>query len=226
MLEAVWKHGVLFYAVGVMCVLGVISKITVSLTLRRLVKEAGKMGKSLHPLMKLVRAKFEHACMVSDKVQNIRAFVDVPSMAITIGGTIGVMMISFPAGAFKKIGSHLKIIVRPYAFNPVQSISQIVSLATEARMKGLLSLEDKLNEIDEPFLHNSLMLVVDSVDSEKVRKAMEAELEQMNRTLDMLKFKCWYYEQAIKDGSEDRLKALIPDHLPDEIRKAYENAHS
>ena len=52
MLEAVWKHGVLFYAVGVMCVLGVISKITVSLTLRRLVKEAGKMGKSLHPLMK------------------------------------------------------------------------------------------------------------------------------------------------------------------------------
>ncbi len=111
---------------------------------------------------------------------NIRAFVDVPSMAITIGGTIGVMMISFPAGAFKKIGSHLKIIVRPYAFNPVQSISQIVSLATEARMKGLLSLEDKLNEIDEPFLHNSLMLVVDSVDSEKVRKAMDTELEQLD----------------------------------------------
>ena len=43
--------------------------------------------------------------------------------------------------------------------------------------------------------------------------------------LDMLKFKCWYYEQAIKDGSEDRLKALIPDRLPDGIRKAYENAH-
>ncbi|MFR1477673.1 MAG: hypothetical protein ACLSB9_19315 [Hydrogeniiclostridium mannosilyticum] len=41
----------------------------------------------------------------------------------------------------------------------------------------------------------------------------------------MPKFKCWYYEQAIKDGSEDRLKTLIPDHLPDGIRKAYENAH-
>lgn len=76
MLEAVWKHGVLFYGVGVMCILGILSKIIVSLTLRRLVREAGRMGKSLHPLMKLVRAKFEHACMVSDKVQNIRAFVD------------------------------------------------------------------------------------------------------------------------------------------------------
>ena len=58
------------------------------------------------------------------------------------------------------------------------------------------------------------------------RKAhMEAEITRMNRALDMLKFKCWYYEQAIKDGSEDRLKSLIPDRLPEEIRKAYENAH-
>lgn len=113
-------------------------------------------------------------------LRNLKAFMDVPSMAITIGGTIGVMMISFPAGAFKKIGSHLKIIVMPYQYNPTDSVGQIVNLASEARMKGLLSLEDKLSEIDEPFLHNSLMLVVDSVDSEKVRKAMETELEQLD----------------------------------------------
>ena len=58
------------------------------------------------------------------------------------------------------------------------------------------------------------------------RKAhMEAEIAHMNRALDMLKFNCWYYEQATKDGSEDRLKALIPDRLPKEIQRAYENAH-
>lgn len=57
------------------------------------------------------------------------------------------------------------------------------------------------------------------------KKAVEEEMKQLEKTLDMLKFKCWYYEQAIKDGSEDRLKSLIPDHLPDGIRKAYENAH-
>ena len=58
------------------------------------------------------------------------------------------------------------------------------------------------------------------------RKAhMDAEIAHMNRALDMLKFKCWYYEQAIQDGNEDRLKARIPDRLPEEIRTAYENAH-
>ena len=57
------------------------------------------------------------------------------------------------------------------------------------------------------------------------RAHMEAQIAEMSRTLDMLRFKCWYYDQAMKDGNEDRLKELIPDQLPDEIRKAYENAH-
>lgn len=111
---------------------------------------------------------------------NLRAFIDMPSIAITVGGTIGVMMLSFPLEAFKKIGKHLKIVVKPYKFQPEQSIRRIVELATEARMKGLLSLEDKLSGIDEPFLYNSLLLVVDSVDSEKVRQAMETELDQLD----------------------------------------------
>ena len=25
----------------------------------------------------------------------------------------------------------------------------------------------------------------------------------------MLRFKCWYYDQAIQDGSEDRIKSLL-----------------
>ena len=60
---------------------------------------------------------------------------------------------------------------------------------------------------------------------EKQRERLEAELIHMNKVLDMLKFKCWYYEQATRDGSEDRVKRMIPDGLPEDVRKAYENAH-
>ena len=48
---------------------------------------------------------------------------------------------------------------------------------------------------------------------------------QMDRTLDMLKFKCWYYEQAMRDGSEDRVHAMLPDHLPPDIQPIYDHAH-
>ncbi len=60
---------------------------------------------------------------------------------------------------------------------------------------------------------------------EKQKETLEAEISHMNKVLDMLKFKCWYYEQAMQDGSEDRVQSMIPDQLPDEIRQVYENAH-
>lgn len=60
----------------------------------------------------------------------------------------------------------------------------------------------------------------------KQRETVEAEIACMNKVLDMLKFKCWYYEQAMQDGSEERIKGLIPDRLPEGIQQAYENAHN
>ena len=60
---------------------------------------------------------------------------------------------------------------------------------------------------------------------EKQKKTVEAEIAHMNQILDMLRFKCWYYEQAIKDGGEDRIKSLLPDRLPDEIQSLYDHAH-
>ena len=60
---------------------------------------------------------------------------------------------------------------------------------------------------------------------ENQKEHLELEIEKMNKVLDMLKFKCWYYETALKDGSEDNLKELPSDNMPDEIRLAFENAH-
>ena len=60
---------------------------------------------------------------------------------------------------------------------------------------------------------------------EKQSERLEAELIHMNKVLDMLKFKCWYYEQAMRDGCEDQVQSMIPDGLPEDVRRAYENAH-
>ncbi|MDY2922269.1 MAG: MerR family transcriptional regulator [Eubacterium sp.] len=57
------------------------------------------------------------------------------------------------------------------------------------------------------------------------KKAVEEEIESLNRTLNMLKYKCWYYEQALIDGSEDRIQDMLPDHLPAEIQEYYDKGH-
>ena len=52
------------------------------------------------------------------------------------------------------------------------------------------------------------------------KRIVEEEIVRLQKTLDMLKFKCWYY------GNEKNLSAMIPNGLPPEIRKLYDNAHS
>lgn len=60
----------------------------------------------------------------------------------------------------------------------------------------------------------------------KQKQVVETEIERMNQVLDMLKYKCWYYEQAIKDGNEERLLSMMPEDMPEEIREVYKNSHN
>ena len=60
----------------------------------------------------------------------------------------------------------------------------------------------------------------------KQKERVEAEIQQLHKTLDMLTYKCWYYTQAMEDDNEDKAKSLTPDGLPDDIRRAYDNSHS
>ena len=57
------------------------------------------------------------------------------------------------------------------------------------------------------------------------KETVESEIHKLEKVLDMLRFKCWYYEQAIEDGNEDRLMAMLPDKLPEEIQAMYDRAH-
>ena len=74
--EAVAETGIIFYLMLGVGIVGILAKVMNYVTLRKLVNAAGSMSKSTHKLMKLVRAKYEHACMVHDRVENVNAFVE------------------------------------------------------------------------------------------------------------------------------------------------------
>ena len=127
---------------------------------------------------------------------NLKNFFDASSVMVVLGGVIVALMVSFPFSIFKKIPRHLKIILFPTKFVPQDYISQIVELATEARINGLLSLESKLQDDDgggkkkkgkgDPFLRNSMMLIVDAVDPERLRRfwrqSLITSMSAMRRT--------------------------------------------
>lgn len=100
-----------------------------------------------------------------------------PSAALIVfGGTIGATAISFSMREIATVPSLLKIVFVSKMHEPRQTIDMIVSLAEEARREGLLYLENRLVEIDDPFLRKGLQLVVDGTDPEVVKSIMEVEM--------------------------------------------------
>ena len=75
MLETIINTGSILWLLGIMTAVGVLAKVISHITVRKMVRAASEIQKSNHRLMRLVKAKFEHASMVSDKVQNVEAFV-------------------------------------------------------------------------------------------------------------------------------------------------------
>jgi chemotaxis protein MotA len=88
-------------------------------------------------------------------------------------------MVSYPLRFFTKIPGHLRIILRPTKYNPREYITSIVELAKVARRDGILALQDKVETIEDVFFKNSLNLVIDAIDAEKVKTLMENELDYM-----------------------------------------------
>lgn len=56
------------------------------------------------------------------------------------------------------------------------------------------------------------------------KSAVETEIKDLQKTLSLLKYKCWYYETAMKDGNEDAINAMLPDKLPEDIQKLYNDS--
>ena len=109
--------------------------------------------------------------------ENLVNFFDIPSILITIGGTLAVMVACYPKLA-KSFPKHIEIMLRAKAFNPTIYVDQLTELAQIARKNGLLALEEKANEQDDPFFKQAIMLIVDANDPDRVRSILENDIEQ------------------------------------------------
>ncbi|MCF0130335.1 MAG: motility protein A [Pseudobutyrivibrio sp.] len=104
-------------------------------------------------------------------------FIDVPSVIITIGGSLSSVMASnkmsdFTNG-FKGLGLSIK---EPAIGSAADTITQVINLANISRKEGILALEEAAGGLDDDFLKKGIGLVVDGTDPELVRSILETDL--------------------------------------------------
>lgn len=111
---------------------------------------------------------------------SITAFIDVPSLLIVVGGTFAVGLVSYP---LKEMLGSMK--VAKHAFktsvpNAREQLQFLVQCAEISRKEGVLALEKELQSVQDEFLRKGMQMLVDGIDAEKLREALEDELYAMD----------------------------------------------
>lgn len=106
-------------------------------------------------------------------------FWDLPSVFITIGGTVFSVILSFPAESLKNMVKAVGLTFKKQDFDINTDIDMIIDIANVARKEGLLALEDAINDANDPFLKKGIMLIVDGSDPELIKNVLETELDFM-----------------------------------------------
>ncbi len=107
----------------------------------------------------------------------LSAFIDYPSMMVVIGGALAATMISFPLKSFLGAPMVAKKVFLNKAENIAELIEQLVSLAETARRDGLLALESRLEELENPFIALGIQMAVDGTRPEVIEDIMRTELD-------------------------------------------------
>lgn len=94
---------------------------------------------------------------------------------IVFGGTLGAVLLSFPMRDVREAWRSLRYVFVDDLEPPAQLLDQMGALAVKARKAGILSLEDELDGIADPFLRRGLRLAVDGTNPTTLRHMLEAE---------------------------------------------------
>ena len=107
---------------------------------------------------------------------SLMEFVDPAAIMMVGGGAIAVALIGFP---MKHNLSLFAIIKKTFLHQPqnvTTLIEQLVGLAETARKDGLLALENRTRDIDDPFVVLGIQLSVDGTRPEVVEQIMRTEI--------------------------------------------------
>lgn len=108
------------------------------------------------------------------------ALLNPAALLIIVLGTVAAVVIAFPINELKRVPKLFKIIfTEQKRATDADLIRLFSSWADIARREGLLALEAKTDEIDDPFLKNGLGLAIDGQNADYIRDVLSEEVEAM-----------------------------------------------
>ena len=108
------------------------------------------------------------------------ALLNPAAILIIIFGTIGAVVIAFPMSELKRVPKLFGILFKEQKLASEMELIQMFSeWADVARREGLLALEAKADEIEDPFLRNGLGLAIDGQNADYIRDVLTEEVEAM-----------------------------------------------
>ncbi len=110
---------------------------------------------------------------------DLGGFIDMPSVAVVIGGTLGALLINFPLPRILGLAGIIKKTVLFAVEDPDAVIAKLVRYAERARREGMLALEEDSENEPDPFLRKGLRLAVDGTDPQLLEKILETDVEQI-----------------------------------------------
>ncbi|MDD5404361.1 MAG: flagellar motor protein [Sulfuricella sp.] len=108
---------------------------------------------------------------------HLGSLLQVTAFLIVIGGTMGAVMLQSSLPVFLGGVKLLKWVFVMPGFYPRQLIDEIISWSQVARKGGLLALEPLIDDLTDPFKRKGLQMLVDGAEPEKIREALEVEID-------------------------------------------------
>ena len=106
-----------------------------------------------------------------------QSFVNIPSLAITIGGMTCATMIHFSLPQFLQIFTVIKKTIFTKVPADAEIIQQMVNFAAVNRRDGALALEAEIKSVDDHFFVKGMQMLVDGQEATAIRDLLDLEIQ-------------------------------------------------
>lgn len=108
--------------------------------------------------------------------EGVATFFDVPSIIMVLGGTCAALLASFSIEDLKIAIAGVKKFMTYSSPEIASYVEEFTELSRTARREGLLALDRKLQELEDPFVKFGLEMAIDGVEEEEIGDLMKARM--------------------------------------------------